>query len=100
MSASRARATRHSDAALHDGTYVILVRSLFESLVPALIMGVSFIAVGILLSAQTSDPLLVALTGFGSLAAAARLAAVLFCRRAARAETLDAAGGRVLERRF
>ena len=58
---------------LPEGTYVELVRSLFTTLIPAAIMGMSFIAVGTLATARVSDPWLGWLVVFGGVASLARV---------------------------
>ena len=58
---------------LPEGTYVELVRSLFTTLIPATIMGMSFIAVGMLATARVSDPWLGWLVVLGGVASLARV---------------------------
>jgi len=85
---------------LPDGTYVELVRSLFQTLLPATIMTFSFLAVGTLLCSETGDPMLAVLTGAGTIAAMARLTVILTHRKRAAEEALDVATARIFERRF
>lgn len=86
--------------ALPPATYVELVGSLFETLLPTAIMAMAFIAVGIIIASQTPDPLISFLTGAGSIAVAARLVVLLAYRRPATAESLDFETARIFERRF
>lgn len=85
---------------LPSGTYVELVRSLFQTLLPATIMTISFLAVGTLLSRQTGDQGLAILTGAGMIAAIARLTVILAHRKRVAQDTLDVATARIFERRF
>lgn len=85
---------------LPDGTYIVLVKSLYDTLLPAGIMALSLVAVGSFISSRTSDLLLAALTSLCAVAAVARLATLLIHRARARCPTLDPDGARILERRF
>ena len=85
---------------LSDGTYVELVRTLFQTLLPATIMVVSFTAIGLLLALRTHDAPLALLTGVGVLAGVGRLASILLYRVRAADAALTPAGAQLLERRF
>jgi diguanylate cyclase (GGDEF)-like protein len=85
---------------LPDGTYVVLVRSLYATLLPTTIIAVSFLSVGVLIGIQTPDRTIDLLTGIGTFFALLRLANLLHHRSRAADEALDAAGARILERRF
>jgi hypothetical protein len=83
-----------------EGTYIELVRGLFRTVLPASIMAFSFAATGALVSLQTRDPLIVALTILGTLTAAGRLAVLMAWRRTSAAETISLLEARRWERRF
>ena len=85
---------------LPDGTYIELVRSLFATLLPTSIMAISFLAVGIFISSETPDRLLICLIALGTVAAGGRLTILLMYRRRANDEALDLPNAQVLERRF
>jgi diguanylate cyclase (GGDEF)-like protein len=85
---------------LSDGTYVVLVRSLYLTPLAHILMSVAFLAVGGFVLVRTPDRLLLILTGIGMVARVAQMAAVLFDRKRALNNDLDAAGARILERRF
>ena len=87
-------------SALPEGIYVELVRSLFATLMPTVIMSVSFLGIGVLLDIQTGDTPLIALTGFGDAAVVSRLAVILIYRREAETEAISARRAHGLERRF
>jgi hypothetical protein len=83
-----------------EGTYVELVRSLFRTVLPTSIMVSTFAATGVLVSVQTQDRTLAALTVLGMLAGIARLSVLLLWRRQSVAQTLSLLDARSLERRF
>lgn len=85
---------------LPGGTYVELVRSLFQTLLPTTIMAISFLAVGARLSWETGDRSLAFLTGVGAIAAIARFTVILVHRQRAAEEALDVATAKIFERRF
>lgn len=87
-------------AALPEGTYVELVRSLFSTLLPTAIMATSFVCVGLLVLLRTPDPILSVLVALGCLAAAARLAVLILHRAQVADERLTPRRARALERRF
>jgi diguanylate cyclase (GGDEF)-like protein len=91
---------RRSDKGLPDGTYVVLVRSLFLTPMAHIIMSVAFLAVGAFVFARSPDRVLLILTGLGLAARIVQVATVLLNRRRALSEALEAAGARILERRF
>jgi diguanylate cyclase (GGDEF)-like protein len=85
---------------LPDGTYVVLVRSLYLTPLAHIVMSIAFLGVGSVVLARAPDPLLMILVCLGMAARLAQMAAVLLDRRRALSEELDAAGARILERRF
>jgi diguanylate cyclase (GGDEF)-like protein len=85
---------------LPDGTYVVLVRSLFLTPGAHIIMSLAFFAVGSFVFARSPDRLLLILTAIGLAARLVQVAVVLLNRGQAMSEELDAAGARILERRF
>ncbi len=85
---------------LPDGTYVVLVRSLFLTPGAHIIMSLAFFAVGSFVFARSPDRLLLILTAIGLAARLVQVAVVLLNRSRAVSEELDAAGARILERRF
>ena len=72
---------------LPEGTYIELVASLFSTLLPTVIMTVSFLGTALLVTSQTPDRALTVLTIAGLLAAAARLMVLLVCRRRAASDS-------------
>lgn len=74
---NRLKTARFAIADMPDGAYVELVRSLFATIVPALIMAVSFVGVGALIVHERPDLILGTLTIVGGVASAARIAIVL-----------------------
>lgn len=87
---------------ISDGTYVELVRSLFHTLAPTMIMAVSFATVSttIVFAQRSSSVLLILLSVLGCIAAAGRIAVLLLHRRAARDPALTASQARRMERHF
>jgi diguanylate cyclase (GGDEF)-like protein len=85
---------------LPDGTYVVLVRSLYLTPSAHIFMSLAFLAVGSLVVARTPDRLLLVLTVLGIVARVAQVVTILLDRKRALSEDLDAAGARKLERRF
>jgi diguanylate cyclase (GGDEF)-like protein len=85
---------------LADGTYVVLVRSLYLTPLAHIIMSLAFLCVGGFVLVRSPDPLLLVLTGLGLVARAVQVATVFIDRRRALGQELDAAGARILERRF
>lgn len=85
---------------LPSGTYVELVRSLFQTLLPTTIMTISFVAVGVLIARATGDRLIAVLTGAGTIAAITRLAVVLAHRKRVADDALDVETAKICERRF
>jgi hypothetical protein len=83
-----------------EGTYIELVRSLFRTLLPTLIMVCTFAVTGIIVTLQTQDRMLAALTLLGILAGVGRLSVLLLWRSRSVAETLSLLDARSLERRF
>lgn len=83
-----------------EGTYVELVASLFSTLLPTVIMAVSFVGVGLVVLSETPDRALGLLAIAGSIAAAARLAVLLLHRKPVAEDALSLADARQFERRF
>lgn len=82
---------------LPQGTYIELIRSLFNTRFPTFIMGVSFVATGLMVEYQTYDrPLEILIVG-GAVAAAWRLAVLIAYRRRSQDEALSFARARRLE---
>ena len=86
--------------ALPDDTYIDLVRSVYRTLQPTMIMAVSFLLVGLVVVAGSDDRILISLLVLGTIAAAARIAVLVHGRRRADDLALDVAAARALERRF
>jgi diguanylate cyclase (GGDEF)-like protein len=85
---------------LPEGTYIELVRGLFRTLLPTSIIVLSFGATGVLVSLQTQDTMLAALTLLGVLAGVGRLWVLLTGPGRSGAERLSLSDARRLERRF
>ena len=85
---------------LPEGTYVELVASLFATLLPTMIMAVSFLGVGLLIASQTPDALLAGLTVAGAIAAGARLTVLLTHRKRVSPDRLTLADACRFQRRF
>jgi diguanylate cyclase (GGDEF)-like protein len=90
----------HLRKGLPAGTYIVLVRSLYLTPLAHILMSLAFLAVGSFVLARTPDRLLLFLVGVGIVARVAQVAMVLLDRKRALSEDLDAAGARILERRF
>ncbi|WP_404711923.1 diguanylate cyclase domain-containing protein [Sphingomonas sp. MMS24-J13] len=91
---------RLPSASVPDGTYVELVRSLFRTLPPTILITLIFSALALLITRETPDPLLDLLGIFGTVAAAARITLLLLLRRRAADDTLGIAEARRMERQF
>ncbi|MES2044524.1 MAG: GGDEF domain-containing protein [Pseudomonadota bacterium] len=85
---------------LPEGTYIELVASLFSTLLPTMIMTVSFAGVGFLVARDAQDLGLLAITIIGSIAALCRLAVLLLHRGRAADDRLTLADARRFERRY
>jgi diguanylate cyclase (GGDEF)-like protein len=85
---------------LPEGTYIELVASLFSTLLPTLIMTVSFAGIGLLLAYDAQDRGLLVITIVGSIAALCRLAVLLLHRGRVADERLTLADARRFERRY
>ena len=85
---------------LPEGTYIELVASLSSTLLPTLIMTVSFGGIGLLLAHDAQDRGLLVITIIGSIAALCRLAVLLLHRRRAADDRLTLADARRFERRY
>lgn len=83
-----------------EGTYIELVASLFSTLLPTMIMTVSFAGVGFLVARDAQDRGLLAITIIGSIAALCRLAVLLLHRGRAADDRLTLADARRFERRY
>ena len=83
-----------------ESTYIELVRSLFATLLPTLIMSVSFLTIGLLVLLQTRATGIALLVLFGTLATVARIGVLVVYRGTAARESLDANVARKLEHRF
>jgi len=93
-------ASRTASRGLPDGTYVVLVRSLYLTPLAHVIMSIAFLGVASVVLAQSPDPLLMILAGLGLAARLAQMSVVFLDRRRALREDFDAACARTLERRF
>jgi hypothetical protein len=85
---------------LAGGTYVVLVRSLYQTLLPSTLMAVAFLGVSLEVILTTWDPLLFGIMLLGIAAAAGRLIVVLRYRSIANSPILDSARARSIERYF
>lgn len=96
---SRSSAQRRTG--LSDQAYVELVRSLFASSLPSVVMSALFVGVATLAIRVTDDTLLLALAVAGTGCSLLRLAVVFDCRRVGVAAQIhDRASGARAERRF
>ncbi|MES2699568.1 MAG: diguanylate cyclase [Pseudomonadota bacterium] len=86
--------------AVPEGTYVELVRSLFRTLLPTVIIATSFMAVAATVLLQVPDKALVGLSVLGSVAVLARIVILLLFRKEAAEPSLGVARARRLERIF
>ena len=75
------RSFLQSSARLPDDSYVELVRSLFEMLLPSVVMSLLFVGVAALAVSVTGDPVLLGFAVAGAALSAARLWVVIACRR-------------------
>ncbi|ATE65895.1 GGDEF domain-containing protein [Rhizorhabdus dicambivorans] len=87
-------------ARLTEDVYAELVCSLFETLVPTIIMAISFLLVGCWIVSQRPDPLLFLFFMLASVAAMWRIALLLFYRHEVQAKGFGAVRAGQLERRF
>ncbi|UAJ10639.1 GGDEF domain-containing protein [Glacieibacterium megasporae] len=85
---------------LPDDTYIDLVRSLFLTFVPTIIMAISFLTIGALVASQSRDMFVASLVALGSLAALGRITVLLRYRRRVADACLTIEIARSLERRF
>jgi diguanylate cyclase (GGDEF)-like protein len=93
-------ASRTASRGLPDGTYVVLVRSLYLTPSAHVVMTLAFLGVGAFVLTRAPDPLLMILTGAGMIARLAQMTIVLVDRKRALGADLDAECARSLERRF
>jgi diguanylate cyclase (GGDEF)-like protein len=96
----RRRNVNQGKGHLPEATYIELVASLFSTLLPTLIMTVSFTGVGLLVAHDARDRWLLALTIAGAIAALCRLGVLLLHRGRATEDTLTLADARRFERRY
>ena len=82
---------------LSESTYLELVRSLFATLVPSMIMALLFVLVATMAAAYSSDPRIAAIAIIGSLAGIVRIPIMFALRAKARRESFDAAAARRVE---
>ncbi|MEK7413166.1 MAG: GGDEF domain-containing protein, partial [Planctomycetota bacterium] len=92
--------SRSHNTNLPEGTYVELVRSLFDTLLPTMIMACSFLAVGIYLSIETRDLQLAVITACGAAAAVGRIFVILVHRKRTADDALNFRDARDFEQRF
>lgn len=85
---------------LTDGTYIELVGSLYRTMIPTLVMVLSFVAIAIWLVADRRDMGLLVAALFGAIAALGRLIVLLVHRSEALRLRFDATRAGILERRF
>jgi diguanylate cyclase (GGDEF)-like protein len=83
-----------------EATYIELVASLFSTLLPSVIMTVSFAGIGLLVANDAHDRALFVITVAGSIAALCRLAVLLLHRGRATDDTLALADAQRFERRY
>ncbi len=74
------RSSLHSSVSLPDQSYVELVRSLFDMLLPSVVMSILFVGVAALAVGVTGDLMLLVLALAGTALSAARLWVVVACR--------------------
>ena len=91
---------RRPNVSIPDGTYVELVRSLFRTLPPAIIMTCAFAAVALLVMREADDTALAVLSLLGGITSLARIGVVLLLRGRARDEALAVPDARRMERQF
>lgn len=82
---------------LSESTYLELVRSLFATLVPSMIMAVLFVLVAAMAAAYSTDARVGAAGVIGSVAGLVRIPIMIALRSKARAEDFDAAAARRVE---
>ena len=85
---------------LPDGTYVELVKSLFATLLPTVIMSFTFLGIGGLILSQTDDPFLATLIGIGAVSSASRIGVLTYYRRWAGQDAVDRRAARRIEFTF
>lgn len=90
----------HRSGNTTDAVEVELIRSLYEALVPAIIMSVGFVGCGALIAWHTGDAVLTLIVAVGAIASIVRLALASHDGRAADDERLTIIEARRLELRF
>jgi diguanylate cyclase (GGDEF)-like protein len=91
---------RLSNTSVPDGTYIELVRSLFRTLPPTIIITLAFTGLAALITHETPDPLLDMLGIGGVVAATARITLLLLLRGRAADAALGVAQARRMEYQF
>lgn len=89
-----------SDQRLRDSTYIELVRSLFNTLLPSVIMGALFLVTAVVCAARTPDLRLASLAVVGSALALVRPLILVKFRSAISRKSLDLDSARRAERMF
>ncbi|QDX25077.1 GGDEF domain-containing protein [Sphingomonas suaedae] len=89
-----------SSKRLSEATYIAIVRSLFATLTPTVIMAMAFLGVGTLVALETRDPLLTLLIAGGAVAVVARLYVLLRYRLIALGNAFDLSAARHVEQLF
>lgn len=85
---------------LPDGTYIVLVRSLYATFIPTVIMATAFAGVSAHIALQTPDAWLAALAGAGLIAVLARLIVLFLYGYQVRSDTLGISKAQQYERAF
>lgn len=85
---------------LPDGTYVELVSSLFGTRMPAVVMTILFLMVGVLSARAASDPALAAMVATGGVVSVARLVVLFSGRRICDRTQMSLVNARRFERKF
>lgn len=83
-----------------DRIYVELVRGLFTTAAPSLVMSLVFALCVVLIAGESRDPLILAVGAAGIVASVVRLATIALLKAEAFDESLSVARARILERRF
>jgi diguanylate cyclase (GGDEF)-like protein len=86
-----------ANSRLPEDTYIELVRDLFGTLLPTIIMAVSFAVVGALVVTEHRSATLLVLTGLGVTAALGRISILLYFRKDARNPALTGSRARHME---
>ncbi len=89
-----------SKSELPEQTYVQLIRDLFDTLLPTIIMALCFMIAGLLVVSEKPDALLISIFVAGATAVLGRVAILLCYRRAARDPALTGVRARQMELHF